>query len=181
MRLLHSHAFSNEASPVLRSLLHHTAALAWLRREPVAVLEAVEYDNEHRRQKLYQKATARQWQLPGVKLGPPPRGKPPAGAAYLNRFEHLCDVVGCRNLYMAYMMESGNVHPSGLSGDVYLTERDGKPQLSPVPTRPGVPLRAAAVFAGTATNEFGELAGDDRLTEFAAETGETLGVGPELS
>jgi hypothetical protein len=60
MRLLHSHALSNEASPVLRSLLHHTAVLAWLRKDLGAVLETVSHDNDHRRQKLYQKATARQ-------------------------------------------------------------------------------------------------------------------------
>jgi hypothetical protein len=104
--------------------------------------------------------------------------KPPAGAAYLNRFEDLCDLVGCPNMYVAYMLESGDVHPSGVSADVYLTEREGKPQLSPVPTRPGVPLRAAAVFAGTATNEFGELVGDDRLTEFAGRDGGDPRGGP---
>ena len=181
MRLMQHHSLSKEASPVLRSLLHHTAALAWLREDPVAVLEAVKYDGQRRQQKLYQKAIARQWRLPGVKLGPPPRGKPPAGLAYLDRFEDLCDLVRSPNLYVAYMIESGDVHPSGISGDVYLTERDGKVEHSPVPTRPGVPLRVAAAFAGTATNEFGELVGDDRLIEFAAETGATLGMGPELS
>lgn len=181
MRLLHSHALSTEASPVLRSLLHHTVALAWLREDPVAVLEAVKYDGHRRQQRLYQKAMARKWRLQGVKLGPPPRGKRPAGIACLDRFEDLCDVVGSPNLYVAYMIESGGVHPSGTSADVYLTERVGKVEHSPIPMRPGVPLRIAAAFAGTATNEFGELVCDDRLIEFAAETGATLGMGPELS
>jgi hypothetical protein len=175
--VLHENDLDHEASPLVRTLLHHTAALAWLRDDQQGAIEAVTYDHQRRRQRLGQKATAQEWDLSSVKLGPPPSGEKPAGLIYLDQFEKLCQRVGAENVYVAHMIESGYVHPSGISSDTYLHRSDdGVITLRHSATISGVPLRTTAVFAAVAARIMGDMIGDARFTETADEIGRRLGV-----
>ncbi len=177
VRRMHEAGLSQEASPLLRTILHHTAALEWLQRCPDDVLQALKHEHARRRQSLSQKAKARDWDLNGVNLGPPPRGERPAGLVYLERFEQLCEHIGVPNLYVAYMVESAYAHASGLSADVYLDlDEGGHTRLRDSPTNSGQPLKVTAMFAATATNIFGDLLKDDRLTKAAEAVGVRLSV-----
>lgn len=83
VRLLYKSGLSHEASPTVRALLLHAAAIEWLRQYPDEVVEAVRYEHEDYRQKLYQKASDRQWDLSRITLGPPPAGQRPEGPVVL--------------------------------------------------------------------------------------------------
>lgn len=61
VRRMHEDGMSQEASPLLRTILHHTAALEWIRRCPDDVLQALKHEHARRRQSLSQKANARGW------------------------------------------------------------------------------------------------------------------------
>lgn len=177
IRLLHEASLSHEASPLLRTVLHHTVAMEWLRRHPEEVLEAVADEHGRRRQSLGQKAKARNWDLTGVVFGAPPTGSKPSGLEYLREFEKLCDHVEAPNAYVAYMVESAYAHASALSAERYLEQdEEGRIRLSDSATAPGVPLRVTAMFAATATNILGSFIKDDRLTEAAGRIGERLSV-----
>jgi hypothetical protein len=177
IRILHEASLSHEASPLLRTVLHHTVALEWLRRYPEEVLEALADEHRRRRQSVGQKAKARDWDLTGIAWGPPPPGTKAPGLQYLRNFEELCDHVQAPNAYVAYMAESTYAHASGLSAGRYF-ERDeeGRTWLSDGATMPGIPLRATVMFAATATNILGTFIGDDRLIETAGGIGERLSV-----
>lgn len=174
---MHAADLSQEASPLLRTILHHTAALEWLRRCPDEVLQALKHEHARRRQSLSQKAKARDWDLKGTTLGPPPRENKPPGLVYLDRFEKLCEHIEVPNLYVAYMVESTYAHASALSADVYLDlDARGHTRLRDSPRNSGVPLKATAMFAATATNICGDLLQDDRLTKTSEAVGVRLSV-----
>jgi hypothetical protein len=181
IRFLHVRGFDHEASPLLRTVLHHTAALDWLRTDPAAVLEAVSWDHGTRRQKLYLKARSREWDLSAIRMGPPPRTPRPDAVDYLDRFEKLADLLGAPNMYVAYMVESAFVHPSGLSSDTYVDEVDGAVVLRITSKEPGVPLRQAAVFAAVATRAFGELVTRQDLVDLADAIGARMGVDAKIA
>jgi hypothetical protein len=174
---MHEVGLSQEASPLLRTILHHTAALAWLRQYPDEALEALEHDHARRRQRLGQKAQARDWDLKGIKFGPPPRSKRPHSLVYLDRFEELCDHIEVPNLYVPYLVESTYAHPSGKSADAYLEPGDrGRPRLRDSPSVSGAPLRATVMFAAIATNILGDFVKDERLTTASEAIGERLSL-----
>lgn len=181
VRMLHEHDYDHEASPLLRTALHHAAAIEWLRLDPDAVVEAVSFEHQARRQRLHQKATTRNWDLKTVKMGPPPSAPRPESVDLLERFEKLSTAVGAPNMYVAYMVESAYAHPSGISSDVYVDEHDGAVVLRTISKERGVPLRQVAVFAGVATRSFGALAGMNQLTALADGVGDRLGVATVLS
>lgn len=176
IRLLHENQLDHEASPLLRTLSHHAAAIVWLRQDPDEAVAAVSFEHQIRRQKLYQKAHARSWDLSAVTMGSPPSGARTPGAEFLDRFEKLATRIGAPNMYVAYMLESSYAHPSGAGSDVYVDDVEGRVVLRTTSRMPGVPLRQAAVFAGVATRSFGELAGIDALVRLAEEVGDRLGV-----
>ncbi len=151
--------------------------MEWLRRYPEEVLEALADEHQRRRQTIGQKAKARDWNLRGIALGPPPPGAKAPGLQYLRNFEELCDHVEAPNAYVAYMAESAYAHASVLSAQRYLEQdEEGRTWLSDEATMPGVPLRATVMFAATATNILGAFIGDDRLIETAGGIGERLSV-----
>lgn len=181
IRVLHDSGYDHEASPLLRSVLHHAAALEWLRLTPEQVIEAVSYEHQVRRRKLYQKAMNRQWDVASMRIGPPPAAPRPASLELLERFERLADVVGAPNMYVAYMLESGYAHPSGIGSEVYVDDVDEKVVLLPSSKVPGVPLRQTAVFAGVASRSFGLLIDRSELVAVADEMGRKLGVSTTLA
>lgn len=174
---MHEVGLSQEASPLLRTIIHHAGAMEWLRQRPDEVLEALKRELARRRQSLGEKARARDWDLKGVILGPPPRGNKPDGLRYLDRFEKLCDHIGLPNLYMAYLVESAYAHASSSSADMYvdLDER-GQTRLRDSTSASGVPLKVTAMFAAAATNTLGAFVEDERLTKTAEAIGERLDV-----
>ena len=177
VRLLHQAGLSHEASPLLRTILHHTGALEWLRLHPEEVIEALREEHVQRRHDLAGQASRRDWDLSGVDLGQPPPKQKLDGLRYLRNFEKMCDHVGIGNLYVAYKVESAYAHPSALSADTYICPGpDGLPQLRGSPVTGGVPLKATAMFAAVATRVFGQLSGDNRLTAAADRIGGRLGV-----
>lgn len=181
IRVLHESGHDHEASPLLRTVLHHAAALEWLRLAPEQVVEAVSYEHQVRRRKLYQKAMSRQWDLASIRIGPPSAAPRPASLDLLERFEKLADRVGTPNMYVAYMLESGYAHPSGIGSDAYVDDVDGKVVLLASSKLPGVPLRQTAVFAGVASRSFGVLIERSELMVVADEMCSKLGVSTTLS
>ena len=179
--LMHDAGLSHEASPLLRTVLHHTVAIEWLRQNSEEVLEALHYEHALRRQTVGQKATERNWDLDGVKLGPPPRGDKPEGLKYLSQFEKLCDRVGAPDVYMAYKVESTYAHASGLSADTYVELDDSDRLELRVPAKAdGADLKATAILAAIATNTLGESINDVRLTRAAGAVGEQFSVAVTL-
>lgn len=140
IRRLHEASLSQEASPLLRTLLHHTAALEWLYRFPDEVLEALREEHEQRRHDLADHASRRDWELSGVDLGQRPQRKKLEGLRYLRDFEKMCEHIGTTNLYVAYKVESAYAHPSRLSAETYIQlGDDGLPLLRDTPVIDGVP------------------------------------------
>lgn len=177
IRLLHEAGLSQEASPLLRTLLHHTAALEWLRLFPEEALDAPREEHEQRRHDLADHALRREWELTGLNLGERPTKKKLDGLRYLREFEKMSEQVGATNLYVAYKLESAYAHPSGLSADTYVQlADDGRPVLRDTPVIRGVPLKTTAMFAATATHILGTMIGDERLTAAADGVGEALQV-----
>lgn len=175
--LLHEAGLSQEASPLLRTLLHHTAALEWLRLFPDEVLDALREEHEQRRHDLADHATRRDWEFSGLNLGQRPEKKKLDGLRYLREFEKMCDHVHATNLYVAYKLESAYAHPSGLSADTYIQlGDDGLPFLRDTPVIDGVPLKTTAMFTATATRIVGLLIGDQRLIAAADHVGNVLDV-----
>lgn len=179
---LRNEGFGHEASPLVRTVLHHVAALAWLRLDPEEVLAAVVFDHQQRRQHLGQKALAREWDLAGMKLGPPPnKSDRPANLDLLKLFERMCERIKAPNLYVAYLVESGYVHPSGVSADTYVEPApDGGIRLRGDSVMPGVPLREVAMFLGAGTKEFGLLIDDTRFQEVADQMGDLMETSVDL-
>lgn len=181
IRRLHDAGLSQEAAPLLRTLLHHTAALEWLRLYPDEALDALREEQQQRRHDLAEHASRRDWQLDKLELGQRPPKKKLDGLRDLREFERMADRIGATNLYVAYKVESAYAHPSGLSADTYIEPVEGGvPQLRDRPSIDGVPLRATAMFAATATRILGILIGDQRLTAAADRTGDALGVETRL-
>lgn len=184
VRLLYKNGLAQEASPILRTLLLHAAAIEWLRQHPDEALDAVRYEHDDYQQKLYQKAEEREWELKGVKLGPPPSGDKPAGLKLLRDVERLCKRIGSEHLYVAYKIESPYSHASALSADTYFEppqQDGGMPQLRDTPSVPAVPLHVAATFALCATSSLGRLGNLSRLTDESARLAERLGVTDQLT
>lgn len=184
VRLLYKNGLGQEASPLLRALLLHAAAIEWLRQFPEEVLDAVRYEHDDYRQKLYQKAREREWQLTGVRLGAPPSGGKPEGLPYLREVEKLCARIRAEHLYVAYKIESPYSHPSALSADTYFdppVDRGGVPQLRTAPSVDGVPLRVAATFALCATSSLAGLGEISRLGDESKRLADCLGVADQLT
>ena len=177
LRLMHQAGLAHESSPLLRTILHHTAAIEWLTRDPEEVLDALREEHEQRRHTLGEKARQRDWDLTEVDLGSRPPKKKVIGLEYLRQFEQMCDRIGVANLYVAYMLESTYSHASGLSADAYLDlDEQGWPRLRDTAALEGVPLTTTAMFAATATSIVGGFIQDDRLTTIAAAVGDRLQV-----
>jgi hypothetical protein len=162
--------------------LIHSAAIEWLRRHPEEALDAVTYEHDEYRQKLYQHANRRDWDLKQVKLGPPPNGDKPEGWKYLRDVEDLCERIKADHLYVAYKIESPYSHPSALSADAYFDPTGGDaPRLRTTPSADGVPLHVTATFALCATSSLGSLGNLDPLTKASAHLAERLGVTDQLT
>lgn len=175
IRLLHEAGLSQEASPLLRTILHHTGALEWLRLHPEEVIEALQEEHVQRQHDLAGQAARRDWDLAGLDLGQRPQKQ--KGLQYLRKFEEMCEHIGVGNLYVAYKLESAYAHPSALSADVYLCSNpDGLPELRDSPVVGGAPLKVTAVLAAVATRVLGEFIDDGRLVAAANRVGERLGV-----
>src|SRR5437588_11234405 len=118
---LHQGGFGHEASPLVRTVVHHAAALVRLAKDPDEVIEAVEYQHRQKAQKFAAGAITGQWDLSGVTgLPEKPKGPAPAGLVYLEKFEKLCHDMGLSDVYVSYMIESAYLHPTANGADVYL-------------------------------------------------------------
>jgi hypothetical protein len=98
----------------------------------------------------------------------------------LREFEKLCSDMGLTDLYVAYMIESGYVHPSADGADVYLEPGDeGRVHLRNASALEGTPLRMTATFALLGTWAFASVVGGPdgvRLAELVDEATERIGV-----
>lgn len=172
--LLH---FRHEASPPIRTVLHHTGALIWLEREPDVVLAAILHEHPVQTALLFNHAVNRQWDVSDLEEVPrKPSGPAPPGAALLDNFEQLSKRIDQPNLYVPYKIESAYVHPSGLSSNTYLALEDGRVVGRPSAEAAPIPLGATAQFALMATDAFARLIGDPILRELVADRAERLGV-----
>ncbi len=75
VRRLHDAGLSNEASPLVRTILLHWVALAWLCQHPYEAVEGVNFENKRWKQRFVNNAAGSTWKLKKVKLGPPPPRK----------------------------------------------------------------------------------------------------------
>jgi hypothetical protein len=163
--LLYDSGHGHEASPLIRALLHHSVALAWLVEEPEEALPALVWEHQHEGRRMLGKALQRAWDL-DPSLGPAlPIESAPVGYAYLKSTEQLCDRVGMSNAFVAFLAESKFTHPTAISADAYLGDGGSGVVLLRDPG-PLVPLRGTALFASESTIRFATLA---QLTEIADE------------
>ncbi len=175
VRTLRRSSFGHEAGALVRTALHHAAAICWLVNAPDEVLEAVRYEDERRKHSLAKGARDRGWDV-GEDDFPKPEHKP-AGMVYLSDFEKLCDDLQLRNLYIPYRVESGYFHPSAQSAEVYMEEEvDGAISLRTAARTSGVDLRGTAVSVGLATSAFSELIDSGDLRHVVDELAHRLDV-----
>jgi hypothetical protein len=178
--VLHQAELAHEASPLVRTLLHHTVALKWLVEYPDEALPALVWEHRSEGARMLNKALERAWDL-DPDIGPkPPADKPPSGLQYLKNTEALCGRVDMANAYVAFLSESKFTHPTAISADAYLADVEGRLVLLHDPGA-HTPLRGAALFAADSTALFAALAG---LAGIATEAGvlrDSLVVAPEPS
>jgi hypothetical protein len=167
--------FGHEAGGLVRTVLHHAAALCWLVNEPEQALQALWYEGALRRHKIAKGARDRGWDLGKTEDFPKPDQKPP-GVVYLNEVEKLCDHVGLRNFYIPYREESGYFHPSLASAIAYVDgdEVDGSLALRNAPPTPDVDLAATAACVGLATSALWKVTEDDGLEGLVEELAHRL-------
>lgn len=159
IRRLHRAGLSNEASPLVRTVLLHWVALAWLCQHPDEAFEAVDFENKRWKQKFVNRVAKSSWKLKKVKLGPPPKDAP-AGVKFLDDVGDMCERAGTRDTYLPYMLESPKSHPSMISAAPYAQKIKGRVELRGKAVVPGVSLRVVANAAAIATKLVGELVGD---------------------
>lgn len=177
VRNLYQLGFAHEASPLVRTILLHTATLEWLAREPERVVTVVTYEHAYRRYRLYEQARKKGWSLAGLDDTKQPAGPKPSGLHLLREPEKLCEYVEMPNSYIPFMIESSYVHPSGIGGDRYLHREGNETMLRPTASSPPVELRASALFGAMAMDAYGRLIGRSDWCDLAAEIGRKLGVG----
>jgi hypothetical protein len=165
--------FAHEAGGLVRTVLHHAAALCWLVNEPEQALQALGYEDALRRHKIAKGARDRGWDLGTTEDFPKPDQKPP-GVVYLNEVEKLCDHVRLRNFYIPYRAESGYFHPSLTSAFAYVDEVDGALVLSNTPRTSDVDLGATAACVGLATSALWKVTEDDALEGLVEELAHRL-------
>jgi hypothetical protein len=171
--ILHRQGLAHEAAPLVRTLLHHSAALIWLDEFPDEALEALRWEHQKQGSKMLAKAIERSWDLDPIGLVESPTDEKPAGYRYLQQTEELCCRAGLDHLYVAFLIESKFTHPTGLSADAYLAVVGDELVLlkePPVHT----PLRGAVVFAAESTRRFCAMVGRDDLGDPIAEMAESL-------
>lgn len=156
--LLHRSGLAHEASPLVRTLLHHAVALKWLEERPSEALPALAWEHRCEGNRMLNKALERAWDLDPTLALPPAADKPPTGYKYLKNTEELCERVDMSNAYVAFLSESKFTHPTAISADAYLGEVDGKVVLLQ-DAGAHTPLRGAALIAADSTARFASLVG----------------------
>lgn len=125
VRQLHETGFAAEASPLVRNVVVHAAALVWLRDDPTTVVEAAHYDfHEKGKPDLFDLATEAGWDLSEVEKVPTRTGQKLPAWRTLRQPQDLFEQVGSEDAYVAYRIESPYSHPSALSADVYFGPDD---------------------------------------------------------
>jgi hypothetical protein len=176
IRILHAEGLGHEASPLVRTLLHHEQALLWLAQEPEFALQAVTYQHAVDANKIGSGISKRQWVIPGVdELPKKPKGPVPAGMKYLAKVEDLGEHVGRPNHYIPYRVESAYVHPSVIGGQAYIAEVDGTIHLRIDAGVNPTPLQVTTRTVIHATESLYELVGDARIHEMAEAARERFG------
>lgn len=161
VRRLHGAGLSNEASPLVRAVLLHWIALAWLCQQPDEAVVGVNFADARWKQRFVNNAAgSATWKLKNVKLGPPPAKEGPVGWGLLNDVEALCERAGTRDTYLPYTLESPYSHPSLTSSQSYVRLVDGEVKLHNVAQVDGVSLRVVANAAAVATKLLGEFIED---------------------
>ena len=183
IKVVYEAGLDSEAAPLVRTAMHHAAALVWLSKEPEKASEAVKWQHWQKAQKLYGGAMARSWELADIEKKPKKaKGSPPGGVKYLESIEKLCDEFEMGNWYVGFMIESGFIHPSADGADAYLEPgEDGQTKLWTTSRVSGTPLRTTAVFLWAATNATAELLGDEGLRRLADELGKIINPDPAES
>jgi hypothetical protein len=175
VRILRQSGFGHEAGVMVRTALHHAAALCWLVNAPEEAVEAVTYEDKLRKHNLSVKALDADWDLGEMEPIRKPEQKP-RSMVYLSDFEKLCKDFDLDNFYLPYRVESGYFHPSILSADIYLEGTDGSVSLRTIPRTSGVELTAAATFVGLATSALAKLSEDSGLGRVVEELTRRLNV-----
>ena len=163
VRRLHEAGLSNEASPLVRTILLHWVALAWLCQHPDEAVEGANFENKRWKQRFVNTAAGSRWKLKKVKLGPPPPKDCPVGWYLLNDIEALCKRAGTPDTYLPYTLESPYSHPSLISAWSYVRTVAGDEEAHDTAPVPGVSLRVVANAAALATKLFGEFIEDPAM------------------
>ena len=103
--LLHEAGLAHEASPIVRTVLHHAMALKWLLLDPEGVLPALDYEHWKETGSMQTRAEHLGWEV-GNPTQPNPAPTKPEGYKYLKKLSDLCDLVGHPNAYLVYQSES---------------------------------------------------------------------------
>lgn len=144
LRTLDRAGFTVEAYALLRNLIVHVHAMAWLLRSGPAALRALEEDTYLQRKKIYQEARDQGWDA--VERAPAP--EPPVFAfadeadrrrhatllGELRRATNLFPALDAADLYTVYRLLSGYAHSSAESANAYLhRDTDGTIRLRATP------------------------------------------------
>ena len=173
VRLLYGVGLDGEAAP-LRNVIVHAVATVWLTLYPEQAVRTSLRDFQEKKPKLHTKAVEAGWDVATVPVPVRPEGKRPDGWDEFREFEDMCGAVGSPSSYIAYWLESGFCHATGLSADAYLDrDDDGHASLVPNGTQRGVPLRGPANFAALASRSYGQFVGDRHLVAAVERIGKT--------
>lgn len=174
IRVLHQQGLGHEAAPLVRTVLHHTAALVWLARSPQQAFEAVKWQDQQNTEKLAGLAHKGNWEFAGAYTKPEkPIENKPSGVDFLERVEKLCSHLGIPDWYVPFRIESMFVHPSAKGALAYL---ETGPKLWTSARVPGTPLSSTAMFLGRATGALGKVLNSEVIEELSREVGTRIGV-----
>ena len=177
VRQLYGVGLDGEAAPLTRNVIVHAVATVWLTMFPEQAVATSLRDFQEKKPKLHTKAVEAGWDLATVPVPAKPEGKRPDGWDEFREFEDMCGAVGSPSSYIAYWVESGFCHATGLSADAYL-DRDDEGHVSLVPngTQRGVPLRGPANFAAVASRSYAQFIGDRHLVAAVERIGKAAGL-----
>lgn len=178
--ILYERGFSSEAAPLVRSVIQHTAALAWLVEKKHEAVDAIVYFHRQHQRRLLDSAFKAEWDLEIDEdlesfLAELDEKKPPELVTLAN-FQEMCRQAGLGVWYASFRVESALSHPTYLSGSIYWRENgsgEGGGFHYDDPFE-GASLRVTAVMLLLAAAKVDELSPD------AAFSAKLMGIQEEL-
>lgn len=151
---LHDAGLGHEAAPLARSLLEHSATIAWLEKNRAAALPVIAYERSRHQTNLWESASDADWDLSHSEK--PTRGEKPEGPllGQFQSFEQMLAALGRSEHYAIYRIDSGVAHAGYLSAEAYFDDASGPSWDPPMPP---TPLRSAAVMLAMALDSLTDI------------------------